>query len=69
MCRADRLDALLAAHGLNRTAAAERIGCSRLTLRRALAGEPVSAEFIAACTTTFSTTFDALFVVGRRTAA
>lgn len=63
--RADRLKDIIDLHGLTVPAAAGRIGCAPQTLRRALAGEPMSAGFVAETTVAFGTTFDALFRIDR----
>ena len=59
--RTDRMKKLIELHGLTETAAAEKAGVTRPTWRRAMAGENVSAGFVAGACLGFQVPFDSLF--------
>lgn len=57
----DKMHDLAKLHKLNPSGMAQRIGVQRQTYVRAMAGENVSAAFVAGATLGFGIPFDALF--------
>lgn len=60
--RRDQMKKLVELHGLSEGRAAEKIGVGRQTYRRAMAGENVSAGFVAGACLGFQVPFDSLFM-------
>ena len=66
----DQLTHLAQMYKLTESKMAQRIGVTPQTYRRALAGEPVSAAFVAGVSIAFGTPFESIFLVrGSATAA